>query len=530
MTEGVQRELRDQISQTSKPRIEEAESSRSSRESTSWGQPGSRTSTSTTSTATSTASLTIVSEKMSSPTPAVQPHWKAETKLTSKGKELENKSVKDQRPGFKENDMRDHLSGYNDEDEDQSSLKLDIGRPDEEEDQGPNMEDEQDDAHDQVSRRNNNQVAGVETQNPAYEKPHSQANGDEHDDFHNQVYGRHSQVLGVEPQVSTSRRPNNQVTGVEAQVSSDWGGLNTQKTTGVGAQVSTPRRPNKQVTGREVQSSDSEEFMAQPPCCLPHSCKTNIVFTERLLLRNSSKDTDKSDKNFRKEVKVLEFMNWLKAVFEFSALTTAFHLSMDPGFHNNSTKSLESPQASLGHAAQQQTEKEGKKNLFEEPGGTVRFTYFYSLLVLLVLILLIGTTSNKVHQLTSTDGLGVITVKPIVAYRGFGEDSEFLNDCLATQIETIIQELEKGGRSDPRFLSLIKNQKRPQNETIIEKLEKRGCSGPRFFILLKNRKDPKNEKELEKGGRSDPRFLDLIKNKKRSKNETIDGELEERWP
>ena len=134
---------------------------------------------------------------MSSPTPAVQPHWKAETKLTSKGKELENKSVKDQRPGFKENDMRDLLSGYNDEDEDQSSLKLDIGRPDEEEDQGPNLEDEQDEAHVQVSRRSNNQVAGVETRDPAYGKPHSQATGDEHDDLHNQVYGRHSQVPGV---------------------------------------------------------------------------------------------------------------------------------------------------------------------------------------------------------------------------------------------------------------------------------------------------------------------------------------------
>ena len=87
---------------------------------------------------------------MPSPTPAVQPHWKATTKLTSKGKELENKSVKDQRPDFKENDMRDHLSGYNDEDEDH--LKLDSERPDEEEDQGPNMEDEQDDVHNQVSR------------------------------------------------------------------------------------------------------------------------------------------------------------------------------------------------------------------------------------------------------------------------------------------------------------------------------------------------------------------------------------------
>ena len=137
----------------------------------------------------------------------------------------------------------------------------------------------------------------------------------------------------VEPQISTSR---SQQSGVEPQ-------------------ISTSRRTNKQVTGREVQSPDTEELMAQPPCCLPHSCKTSIIFTERLLLRNSSKDNDKSDKDFRKEVKVLEFMSWLKAVFELSALTTAFQLSMGPGFHDNSTTSLKSPQTSLGHAVQQQT-------------------------------------------------------------------------------------------------------------------------------------------------------------------------------
>ena len=81
----------------------------------------------------------------------------------------------------------------------------------------------------------------------------------------------------------------------------------------------------------------------------------------------------------------------------------------------------------------------------------------------------------------------------MTAYRGFGENLEFLNDCLATQIETIIQELENGGQSDPRFWSLINNQKRPQNETIIEKLETRGCSDPRFLILLKNQKRPQKE-------------------------------------
>ena len=214
---GVQRELRDQICRTSKPRFEEAESSGSREESTSWGQTWSRTSTSTTSTATSTARLTVVSEKMSSPTPAVQPHWKAGAKLVSKGKELENKSVKDQRPGLKKDDMRDHMSGYNDEDEDQG-LKMHV---------------EQDDAHDQVSRKSNNQVAGVETRDPAYGKLNTQAAGDEHDDLHNQVYGTlNSQIAGVETQVSTSRRPNSQVLGggdpglslQETQQASGWSG------------------------------------------------------------------------------------------------------------------------------------------------------------------------------------------------------------------------------------------------------------------------------------------------------------------
>ena len=330
MIGGVQRKLRDQICRTSKPRFEEAESSGSRGESTSWGQTWSRTSTSTTSTTTSTARLTVVSEKMSSPTPAVQPHWKAGAKLVSKGKELENKS----------------------EDEDQS-LNLDIGRPDEDEDQGLNLDvgqhGEQDDAHDQVSRRSNNQVAGEETRDPAYGKLNSQATwddhddlhnqvygklnrhaaGDEHDDCHNQVYGRlNSQVLGVGTQVSVSRKPSKQVAGVETQGSAS-------------------RRPGRQVTGGEVQSSDSEESnLVRPPYCLEqqklttnrmaHSCKTNSGSTERLLLRNASKDINNSDKNFRKEVKILEFMDKLEEVVKAENPKTVFH--------NNSTKSLESPQ------------------------------------------------------------------------------------------------------------------------------------------------------------------------------------------
>ena len=94
-------------------------------------------------------------------------------------------------------------------------------------------------------------------------------------------------------------------------------------------------------------------------------------------------------------------------------------------------------------------------------------------------------------------------MKPIAAYREFGEDSEFLNDCLATQIETIIQELEKGGRSDPRFLSLMKSQTEPQNQTSVE-LEK-GPKGPwthiDFMSLWNLKMVLKNETARElKGG------------------------------
>ena len=115
---GVQRELRDQISQTSKQRFEEAESSRSRGESTSWGQTWSRTSTSTTSTATSTARLTtsMLQPKSRQPQaistvvskrrclPQLQQcnlTGRTEAKLVSKGKDLENQSVKDQGPGLK---------------------------------------------------------------------------------------------------------------------------------------------------------------------------------------------------------------------------------------------------------------------------------------------------------------------------------------------------------------------------------------------------------------------------------------------
>ena len=70
--------------------------------------------------------------------------------------------------------MRNHWSGYNDEDEDH--LKLDIERIDEE-GQDPNKETGQNDLPNQVSRISNNQVPGVDTQH-------------QHDDGHSQAYGR----------------------------------------------------------------------------------------------------------------------------------------------------------------------------------------------------------------------------------------------------------------------------------------------------------------------------------------------------
>ena len=80
----------------------------------------------------------------------------------------------------------------------------------------------------------------------------------------------------------------------------------------------------------------------------------------------------------------------------------------------------------------------------------------------------------------------MITMKPRIVYRRSGENLAFLNDCLATQIEAIIKELEKGSQSDPKFWSLINHQKRPQNETIIGKLKTRECSVPRPPIPLRN--------------------------------------------
>ena len=203
MTEVARREFRDQANQISRPRIEGAESSRPSRETTNLEQPGPRIFTA----ATPTARLAATSMRMSPPTTTAQPHWTTPTRPTPKGKELENKPVQDQTvKDFQEKDMRDHWSSYNDEDDDH--LKLGIERIDEE-GQDPNKETGQNDLPNQVSRISNNQVPGVETQH-------------QHDDGHCQAYGRDDQEPGVDHQISTFRiLDNNQVSGVEPQFSTN---------------------------------------------------------------------------------------------------------------------------------------------------------------------------------------------------------------------------------------------------------------------------------------------------------------------
>ena len=43
-------------------------------------------------------------------------------------------------------------------------------------------------------------------------------------------------------------------------------------------------------------------------------------------------------------------------------------------------------------------------------------------------------------------------MKPRIVYRRSGENLAFLNDCLATQLEAIIKELERGSQSPPEIL------------------------------------------------------------------------------
>ena len=116
----------------------------------------------------------------------------------------------------------------------------------------------------------------------------------------------------------------------------------------------------------------------------------------------------------------------------------------------------------------------------------------------------------------------MINMEPKIVYRRSGENLEFINDCLATQIEAIIKKLKKGCQSDPKFWSLTNNQKRPQNKAIMGKLKTREWSDPRLPI------PPRNEQELQKGGRGSPKFLDSSQHRRGFKNEMIDEELERR--
>ena len=80
----------------------------------------------------------------------------------------------------------------------------------------------------------------------------------------------------------------------------------------------------------------------------------------------------------------------------------------------------------------------------------------------------------------------------------------------------------------------MKNKKRSKNETIDGELEKSGRSGPRFFILMKNQKEPKNQtivEELEKGPEGPWTHIDFMstwKLKMVLENETSLRELEGR--
>ena len=595
MTEVARREFRDQANQISRPRIEGAENSRPSRETTKLEQPGPRIFTA----ATPTGRLAATTMRMSPPTTAAQPYWTTPTRPTPKGKELENKPVQDQtEEDFQEKDRRNHRSSCNDEDDDH--LKLDIERIDEE-GQDPNKETGQNDLPNQVSKISNNQVPGVETQHQhddghcqAYGRDHQEpgvdhqvstsrildnnqvsgvepqfsthrvsgnnhsagveaqqpASGDGPDNCQSQVWGRQRQVPGVEsqvpttirsankqvPQDTTPRELDNQDNGLEAQFpaygkshkqddeeehdvhnqasrrdSNQEAGLKTQNSTeekhhnqvrdgpndwynqlqgqhnqglGVELQMESSRGPHYQVTEREVQDSSPMDSRDQHPYCLTQSHKSNMAFTERVLLRNSSKDQDNTERmlltNSSKDQdkpgkldRILEVMNWWRAVCELLVLATAFHVSMDLGFlyspirklqqqfgfHNKSPKGLEISQTSLGERVQQQAGEEIKKDIWGKPRKTGRVSCVKTLIILLVVWFEISTkeatsSNNRVHLFTSPE-------EPKIVYRRSGEKLACLNDCLATQLEASIQELDFIHVHPPQYI----HQKKSQNES-----------------------------------------------------------------
>ena len=241
---------------------------------------------------------------------------------------------------------------------------------------------------DTTPRELDNQDTGLEAQLPAYGKPHKQDNEERHD-VHNQVSRReNNQETGLETQNSTRVKHHNQARERPDDRPNQFQG---NQELGVELQIPTPRGPHYQVTEREVQDSRSVDFRDQHPYCLTHSYKSNIAFTERVLLRNSSKDQDNTERmlltNSSKDQdkpgkldRILEVMNWWRAVCELLVLATAFHVSMDLGFlynpirklqqqfgfHNKSPKELKISQTSLGERVQQQAGEEIKKDIWGE--------------------------------------------------------------------------------------------------------------------------------------------------------------------
>ena len=192
-----------------------------------------------------------------------------------------------------------------------------------------------------------------------------------------------------------------------------------QSRTGGGtSDAQSSRGPHYQVTEREVQDSSPVDSRDQHPYCLTHSHKSNMAFTERVLLRNSSKDQDNTErmlltnsskdqdkpgKESNKTVWILEVMNWWRAVCELLVLATAFHVSMDLGFlynpirklqqqfgfHNKSPKGLKISTGLLG--TDEFNNKLGKKTRrtsCEKPIETGRVSCVKILLILLVVWLL----------------------------------------------------------------------------------------------------------------------------------------------
>ena len=366
---------------------------------------------------------------------------------------------------------------------------------------------------DTTPRELDNQDTGLETQLPVYGKPHKQTNENE-PDVHNQVSRRDSnQETGLATQNSIEEQHHHQARegslvfdyachGPDNQVYGGYRQLQSPTTEGLHNLV-----PGVESQTSTVQDSSSVDSRDQHPYCLTHSYKSNIAFKERVLLKNSSKDQDntgrmlltnsskdqdKPGKESNKTVWILEVMNWWRAVCELLVLATAFHVSMNlgflynpirqlqqqSGFHNKSprslkSRSLKSPQASLGQMVQQQAGEENKKDTCEKPIETGRVSYVKILRILLV-VLVIGITNRTT---SSVDRVHQFPEKQRIVYRRSGENLEFLKDCLANQIEASIQELDFIHVHPPQYL----HQKCLANQM-------RECSDSRYLPPLRNKK------------------------------------------